>query len=143
MLTLSSCSGWRGRDLPQRSAPLSRRLPRFTIHEIMMPMRGEIGQMLAKAQQMQEDMKRIQAELGQAEVTGESGAGMVRVRVSGRLEVLSIEIDRGRIGDDHELLEDLVTAAVNDALSRAQALAAERMREATAGLPLPPGFSPF
>lgn len=108
-----------------------------------MPMRGEIGQMLAKAQQMQEDMKRIQAELGQAEVTGESGAGMVRVRASGRLEVLSIEIDRGRIGDDHELLEDLVTAAVNDALSRAQALAAERMREATAGLPLPPGFSPF
>ncbi|WP_366931464.1 YbaB/EbfC family nucleoid-associated protein [Thiocapsa sp.] len=107
-------------------------------------MKGGIGNLLKQAQKMQEDMKVAQERLAQEEVVGESGGGMVKVTMNGRYQVSRVEIDPGVMSDDKEMLEDLITAAINGASQRVAEKAKENMAELTAGLPLPPGMKlPF
>ncbi|TVQ88434.1 MAG: YbaB/EbfC family nucleoid-associated protein [Chromatiaceae bacterium] len=107
-------------------------------------MKGGLGNMLKQAQKMQEDLKRSQERLAQEEVVGESGGGMVKVTMTGRHEVRRVAIDPSLLGDDQEMLEDLIAAAVNDAVRRVGEKVQENMAEITAGLPLPPGMKlPF
>ena len=107
-------------------------------------MKGGIGNLLKQAQKMQEDMKLAQERLALEEVVGESGGGMVKVTMNGRYQGSRVEIDPGVMGDDKEMLEDLITAAVNGASQRVAEKAKENMAELTAGLPLPPGMKlPF
>lgn len=95
-------------------------------------------------QKLQSEMKRAQEQLARVEVEGQAGAGMVKVRMTGQLNVIKIAIDPTLIGGDQELLEDLLAAAVNDAINRAQELSKQTMDPAKLGLPLPPGFKlPF
>lgn len=106
-------------------------------------MKGNIAGLLQQAQKMQEEMKRAQEELGRLEVTGQAGGGMVEVRMNGKHEVLGVRIDPA-LSDDLEMLEDLITAAANDAVNRVQEQTQERMAGLTQGLNLPPGFKlPF
>lgn len=102
-------------------------------------MRGPIGNLMQQAQRMQENLKKAQDELGQVEVTGQSGGGMVQVTMSARMEVRRVRIDPGSAGD-LEMLEDLVAAAFNDAVNKANDETQKRMAQATAGMPLPPGM---
>lgn len=102
-------------------------------------MRGPIANLLQQAQKVQENLKRVQEELAQVEVVGKAGGGVVQVTMSARMDVRSVRIDRSLIGDDVEMLEDLLAAAINDAVNKANAASQERMAAATAGLPLPPG----
>ncbi|HZM33095.1 MAG TPA: YbaB/EbfC family nucleoid-associated protein [Burkholderiales bacterium] len=107
-------------------------------------MKGNIGQLMKQAQQMQESMRRMQEQLATLEVEGQSGAGMVKVVMTCKHEVKRVTIDPSLLGDDREMLEDLVAAAFNDASRRAEATIAERMSGMTAGLGLPAGFKlPF
>ncbi|HET6632374.1 MAG TPA: YbaB/EbfC family nucleoid-associated protein [Rhodanobacteraceae bacterium] len=107
-------------------------------------MRGQIGQLMQQAQQMQEKMKRAQEELAQMEVVGQAGGGMVKVTMSGRHEVRKVEIDRGMMGDDPEMTEDLVAAAINDAVNKITEATQERLGGMTSGLNLPPDMKlPF
>jgi len=107
-------------------------------------MKGNIGQLMKQAQMMQENMKRMQEGLATMEVEGQSGAGMVKVQLTGKYEVKRVTIDPSLLGDDREMLEDLVAAAFNDAARRVEATIAEKMSGMTAGLGLPPGFKlPF
>ena len=107
-------------------------------------MKGAIGNLMKQAQRMQEEMQKAQEELARVEITGEAGGGMVKVTMNGRHEVRRVEIDPTLLGDDKEMLEDLVAAAVNDANRRAEAAAAEKMGAFTAGMQMPPGFKlPF
>jgi hypothetical protein len=100
--------------------------------------------MLKQAQKLQEEMKKSQERLANEEVIGESGGGMVKVVMTGRHEVKRVEIDPSLMGDDKEMLEDLVTAAFNDAARRVGEKMQENMAELTSGLPLPPGMKlPF
>ena len=103
-------------------------------------MRGQIGNLMQQAQRMQEDMKRAQEELGQVEVTGQAGGGMVTVTMTARMEVRRVHIDRQILADDPEMVEDLVAAAFNDGVNKANEAAQKRMSQVTAGLPLPPGL---
>ena len=102
-------------------------------------MRGPIANLMQQAQRMQDNMKRVQDELARLEVTGQAGGGLVAIIMSARMEVRSVRIDRKLLGDDPEMVEDLIAAAMNDAVNKANALSQERMAEATAGLQLPPG----
>jgi DNA-binding YbaB/EbfC family protein len=105
--------------------------------------KGNIAGLLQQAQKMQQEMQRAQEELAQLEVTGSSGGGMVEVRMNGKHAVLGVRIDPSLL-DDAEMLEDLVTAAVNDAVNRVEAQTRERMAGMTQGLNLPPGMKlPF
>ena len=107
-------------------------------------MKGQIGQLMRQAQQMQDNLKRAQAELEAIEVTGEAGAGMVKVTMSCKHEVRGIAIDPELMGDDREMLEDLVAAAVNDALRKVERTVQEKYSGMTAGMGLPPGMKlPF
>lgn len=107
-------------------------------------MRGNIGQLMKQAQMMQENMRRMQEQLGSVEVEGQSGAGMVKVIMNCKHEVKRVAIDPSLFGDDKEMLEDLVAAAFNDAARRVESTVAEKMSGFTAGLGLPPGFKlPF
>ena len=107
-------------------------------------MKGNIGQLMKQAQQMQENMRRMQEQLATLEVEGQSGAGMVKVLMTCKHEVKRVTIDPSLLGDDREMLEDLVAAAFNDAGRRAEAAIAEKMGGMTAGLGLPAGFKlPF
>ena len=103
-------------------------------------MRGNIGQLMKQAQQMQENMRRMQEQLATVEVEGQSGAGMVKVVLTCKHEVKRVAIDPSLVGDDREMLEDLVAAAFNDAVRRVEQTVAEKMSGFTAGLGLPPGF---
>jgi DNA-binding YbaB/EbfC family protein len=106
-------------------------------------MRGDIAQLMQQAQKMQENMQRAQEELAQLEVTGNAGGGMVSVTLSGRMECRKVRIDPGVLADP-EMAEDLVAAAFNDAVNKANAASQEKLGAATAGLPLPPGMKlPF
>ena len=106
-------------------------------------MRGNIAQMMQQAQKMQDNLKRVEQELAVLEVTGQSGGGMVSVTLTGKMEVRRVHIDPSVLGDA-EMLEDLVTAAMNDAVGKANAESSTRMSAATAGMPLPPGMKlPF
>jgi DNA-binding YbaB/EbfC family protein len=107
-------------------------------------MRGNIGQLMKQAQMMQENMRRMQEQLGSVEVEGQSGAGMVKVIMNCKHEVKRVAIDPSLFGDDKEMLEDLVAAAFNDAARRVESTVADKMSGFTAGLGLPPGFKlPF
>jgi len=99
---------------------------------------------MKQAQQMQENMKKAQEQLASIEVEGQSGAGLVKVTMTCRNDVKRISIDPSLMSDDKEMLEDLVVAAMNDALRRAEQTASEKMGAMTAGMGLPPGFKlPF
>ncbi|MCB2102341.1 MAG: YbaB/EbfC family nucleoid-associated protein [Rhodobacterales bacterium] len=101
-----------------------------------------LGNLMKQAQQMQQKMADMQAELERLEITGSAGAGMVRVVLNGKSEAQSVKIDPALMADgDAEVLEDLILAAFNDAKGKLQAVVAEKMSEVTGGLPLPPGFS--
>ena len=107
-------------------------------------MKGNIGQLMKQAQMMQENMRRMQEQLATVEVEGQSGAGMVKVIMTCKHEVKRISIDPSLVGDDREMLEDLVAAAFNDAVRRVEQTVAEKMSGFTAGLGLPPGMKlPF
>ncbi len=103
-------------------------------------MKGGIGNLMRQAQLMQENMKKLQGELAAMEVEGQAGSGMVEVVMTGRHEVRRIVIDPRLLADDREMLEDLVAAAVNDAVRRVEAMTQEKMAGVAAGLPLPPGL---
>ncbi len=107
-------------------------------------MKGSLGNLMKQAQKIQEEMAKAQEALAQAEVTGEAGGGLVKVTMNGRHEVRRVEIDDSLLGDDKEMLEDLIAAACNDAVHRVEEMAREQMSGLTAGLPLPPGMKlPF
>ena len=106
-------------------------------------MRGNIAQLMQQAQKMQENMQRAQEELANLEVTGNAGGGMVSVTITGRMECRKVRIDPSVMGDP-EMAEDLVAAAFNDAVNKANAVSQEKLGAATAGMPLPPGMKlPF
>ncbi len=101
-----------------------------------------IAKMMQQAKKMQENMKQMQEELAHMEVTGEAGGGMVKATVTGKHQVKRIEIDDSLLEDDDKtLLEDLVAAAVNAAMSEVEEVAKAKQKDMMAGLPLPPGFS--
>lgn len=107
-------------------------------------MKGGIGQLMKQAQQMQAEMQKAQEEMSRLTVVGESGAGMVRIEMTCKHEVKSLSIDESLIGEDREMLEDLVVAAFNDAIRRVEKTVQEKFAGMTAGLGLPPGFKlPF
>ena len=111
-------------------------------------MKGGLGNLMKQAQQMQEQMQRhvkqAQEELAALEVTGESGGGMVQVVMTGRHDVRRVSIDPALMGEDREMLEDLIAAAVNDAVQRVESATQDKMSGLTSGLNLPPGFKlPF
>lgn len=107
-------------------------------------MKGQMGQLMRQAQQMQDNLKKAQAELEALEVTGEAGGGMVKVTMSCKHEVRGINIDPELLSDDREMLEDLVAAAVNDALRKVERTVQEKYSGMTSGLGLPPGMKlPF
>lgn len=106
-------------------------------------MKGNLAGLMQQAQKMQQEMQKAQEELANMEVTGEAGGGMVKVTMTGRHAVRRVEIDESLL-DDREMLEDIVTAAVNDAVNRVASTMQERMSDMTAGIPLPPGMKlPF
>ena len=106
-------------------------------------MKGGIAGLMKQAQQMQDNMKKMQDSLGSIEVEGQSGAGMVKVTMTCKHDVRRVAIDPS-VMDDKEMLEDLVAAAVNDAVRRVESTTQEKMSGFTAGLNLPPGFKmPF
>jgi nucleoid-associated protein EbfC len=107
-------------------------------------MKGNLGNLMKQAQQMQENMKQMQEQLATVEVEGQSGAGMVKVVMTCRHDVKNINIDDSLIGEDKEMLEDLIAAAVNDAVRRVESTTQEKMAEMTGGMGLPPGMKlPF
>ena len=107
-------------------------------------MRGQIGQLMQQAQQMQEKMKRAQEEIAQMEVTGSAGGGLVSVVMTGAHDVRRVTIDRALFADDPEMAEDLVAAATNDAVNKVAELSKEKLGGMASGLNLPPGMKlPF
>jgi len=107
-------------------------------------MKGGIGNLMKQAQLMQENMKKLQEQLAVMEVEGQAGSGLVKVVMTGRHEVKRVTIDPKLLADDKEMLEDLVTAAFNEAARKVDATTQEKMAAATAGLPLPAGMKlPF
>jgi DNA-binding YbaB/EbfC family protein len=107
-------------------------------------MRGNIGNMMKQAQAMQANMQKVQAEIANIEVSGESGGGMVKVLMTGKHEVKRVTIEPAVAGEDREMLEDLVAAAINDAVHKVEAQVSEKMAAVTAGMQLPPGLKlPF
>lgn len=106
-------------------------------------MKGNIGQLMKQAQAMQENMRRMQEQLASVEVEGQSGAGLVKVIMTCKYDVRRVTIDSSLVGDDREMLEDLVAAAFNDASRRVESTVAEKMGSVTAGLGLPPGMKLF
>src|SRR5919112_1443430 len=107
-------------------------------------MKNQLAGLMKQAQQMQDNMKKVQEELAATEVEGQSGAGMVKVVMTCRHDVKRVSIDQTLLTDDKEMLEDLIAAAMNDAVRRVESTVQEKMAGVTAGLPLPPGFKmPF
>ncbi|MFK7886123.1 MAG: YbaB/EbfC family nucleoid-associated protein [Gammaproteobacteria bacterium] len=100
-------------------------------------MKGGMGKLLKQAKKMQADMERAQAELANKEVTGEAGGGMVKVTMNGRHEVRGVSIDEALVGDDKDMLEDLIAAACNDAVRRVTELTQSEMQGLSAGMNLP------
>ena len=107
-------------------------------------MKGSISDLMQQAQKMQADMQKAQKELANAEVQGESGAGLVSVIMTGRHDVKRVSIDDSVLGEDKEVLEDLLAAAVNDAVRKVEAHNRDAMSGLASGMNLPPGFKmPF
>ena len=106
-------------------------------------MKGGIGNIMKQAQQMQDNLQKAQQEIENTEITGESGAGLVQVTMTGRHDIKRVKIDES-LFDDKEMLEDLIAAAINDANRRVEAMTKEKMSGLTAGMGLPPGIKlPF
>ncbi|HET9748783.1 MAG TPA: YbaB/EbfC family nucleoid-associated protein [Casimicrobiaceae bacterium] len=106
--------------------------------------KNQLAGLMKQAQQMQETMQRAQEELARTEVEGQSGAGLVKVVMTCRHDVKRVSIDPSLLGEDRDMLEDLVAAAFNDGLRKAEATSQEKLGSLTAGLPMPPGFKlPF
>jgi DNA-binding YbaB/EbfC family protein len=107
-------------------------------------MKNQLAGFMKQAQQMQENMKKVQEQLASTEVEGQSGAGMVKIVMTCKHDVKRVTIDQSLLTDDKDMLEDLIAAAVNDAVRRVESTVQEKMSGVTAGLPLPPGFKmPF
>ncbi|OMH36230.1 YbaB/EbfC family nucleoid-associated protein [Motiliproteus sp. MSK22-1] len=107
-------------------------------------LKGGMGNLMKQAQQMQEKMQEAQEEIANAEVTGESGAGMVKIQMNGRHDVKRVNIDASLMGEDKDILEDLVAAAINDAVRKIETSTQEKMSGLTGGMGMPPGFKmPF
>ena len=107
-------------------------------------MMDNMGELMKKAQKMQENMQKAQEEIAKAEVTGESGAGLVKVVMNGRHDVRKLEIDPSLMSEEKDILEDLLAAAVNDAVRRVEANQKDKMSGMMSGMGLPPGFKmPF
>ena len=107
-------------------------------------MKGGLGNLMKQAQKMQEDLQKAQEQIAGMEVTGQSGGGMVSVVMTGRHDVKRVSIDASLLQDDKEMLEDLIAAAVNDAVRKIESESKEKMASMTRGLPLPPGMKlPF
>jgi DNA-binding YbaB/EbfC family protein len=107
-------------------------------------MKSNFGNLMKQAQAMQAGLEKAQAEIAGLEVTGESGGGMVRIVMTGRHDVRRVLIDPLLVGDDREMLEDLIAAAINDAVQKVEAATKEKMSSLASGLSLPPGFKlPF
>ncbi len=107
-------------------------------------MKGGLGNLLKQAQVMQENMKKMQEQLAHVEVEGQAGGGMVKVLMTCRYDVKRVSIDPSLLGEDKDMLEDLVAAGVNDAVRKVETTVQEKMGGFTAGLGLPPGFKlPF
>ena len=107
-------------------------------------MKGGIGNLMKQAQLMQENMKKLQEQLAVMEIEGQAGSGLVKVVMTGRHEVKRVSIDPKLLAEDRDMLEDLVTAAYNDAARKIDETTQQKMAAATAGLPLPPGLKlPF
>jgi DNA-binding YbaB/EbfC family protein len=106
-------------------------------------MNGNLAGLMQQAQKMQQEMQKAQEELANLTVTGEAGGGLAKVTMTGKHAVRRVEIDPSLL-DDREMLEDILTAAINDAVNRVAATMQERMSEVTSGIPLPPGMKlPF
>jgi len=106
--------------------------------------KGGMGNLMKQAQMMQERMQKMQEEVAKMEVTGESGAGMVKITITGSHNVRRVSIDPSLMEDDQEMLEDLIAAAFNDAVRRAEEQNKAKMADVTGGMQLPPGFKmPF
>lgn len=107
-------------------------------------MKGGLGDLMKQAQQMQADMQKAQEEIANMQIEGQSGAGLVKVTMNGQHELLRVNIDDSLIGDDKDMLEDLIAAAVNDASQKLAAESKDKMSGLTAGMQLPPGMKmPF
>jgi len=107
-------------------------------------MKNQLAGLMKQAQQMQDNMKKAQDELAQTEVEGQAGAGLVKVVMTCRHDVKRVSIDPSLLADDRDMLEDLVAAAVNDAVRRVESTTQEKMSGLTMGMPMPPGFKlPF
>ncbi len=107
-------------------------------------MKNALGNLMQQAQQMQEDMKKAQEEIAAMEVQGESGGGLVTVLMTGKREVRKVTIDDSLVGDDKDMLQDLVASAINDAVHKVAKMKKDKMADVTAGIPMPPGFQmPF
>ena len=107
-------------------------------------MKGGIGQLMKQAQEMQANMKKAQEEMASLTVTGESGAGVVRITMTCQHQVRALEIDDSMIGDDKEMLEDLIVAAFNDAVRKVETTVQEKFSGMASGMALPPGMKlPF
>ena len=102
--------------------------------------KGGMGNIMKQAQQMQERMQQAQDELANLEVVGESGAGLVKVTMTGNHNVRKVELDESLMEEDKEMLEDLLAAAVNDSVRKVQEANQEKMSKLTGGMPMPPGF---
>lgn len=107
-------------------------------------MKNPLASIMQQAQKMQENFKQAQEELAAMEVQGESGGGLVTIIMNGKREARKVSIDPSLVGEDKDMLEDLVAAAINDAVHKVNKAKKEKMSEVTAGMPLPPGFQmPF
>jgi DNA-binding YbaB/EbfC family protein len=107
-------------------------------------MKNQLAGLMQQAQKMQENVQRLNEELAAVEVEGQSGAGLVKVTMTCKYKVRRVSIDPSLVGEDRDMLEDLVAAAFNDGVRRAEETSQQRMSAVTAGLPLPPGFKmPF
>lgn len=107
-------------------------------------MKGGIGQLMKQAKEMQANMQKAQEEMASITVTGESGAGMVRIRMTCRHEVQAVEIDDTLVGDEKDMLEDLIVAAFNDAIRKVESTVQEKFSGMASGMNLPPGMKlPF
>ena len=103
-------------------------------------MKGGLGALMKQAQQMQENMKKVQEELARIDVEGQAGAGLVKVTMSCKHQVKKVSIDPSLIGEDKDMLEDLVIAAMNDAVQKVEATVQAKMAGFTQGMNLPPGL---
>lgn len=105
---------------------------------------GNLGDVMKQAQAMQEKMQKMQEDIAKLEVTGESGAGLVKVTMTGRHDVRRVAIDPSLLTEDKEILEDLLAAAINDAVRKVEQTTSEQMSQITGGMQMPPGFKmPF